>query len=107
MGAQVLLQQGSGPEGSRQSIASGLVADGRERGSGRNHPDLTQPIRSGDRTLRVMRIVLEWLGLVRPDPARKEPAVLPASAPYVVAAVIALTATGLAAFLRLIIGAMV
>jgi hypothetical protein len=27
MGAQVLLQQGSGPEGSRQSIARGLVAD--------------------------------------------------------------------------------
>ena len=54
-----------------------------------------------------MRIVLEWLGLVRPDPARKEPVAVPAYAPYVVAAIIALTATGLAALLRLIIGAMV
>jgi hypothetical protein len=54
-----------------------------------------------------MRIVLEWLGLVRPDPARKEPVPVPAYGPYVVAAIIALTATGMAALLRLIIGAMV
>ena len=54
-----------------------------------------------------MRIVLEWLGLVRPDPARKEPVAVPAYAPYVVAAIIALTATGLAALLRLIVVAMV
>ena len=39
MGAQVLLQQGSGPEGSRQSIARGPVADGRERWIGKNHRD--------------------------------------------------------------------
>jgi hypothetical protein len=54
-----------------------------------------------------MRFVLEWLGLVRPDPARKEPVAVPAWAPYAVAAVIALTATGLAALLRLVIGASV
>jgi hypothetical protein len=54
-----------------------------------------------------MRILLEWLGLVRPDPARKEPVAVPAHGPYVVAAIIALTATGLAALLRLILGAMV
>ena len=53
-----------------------------------------------------MRILLEWLGLVRPDPARKEPVVVPAHGPYVVAAIIALTATVLAALLRLVIGAM-
>ena len=54
-----------------------------------------------------MRLMLEWLGLVRPDPARKEPVAVPAWAPCAVAAVIALTATGLAALLRLVIGAMV
>ncbi|MDH4111168.1 MAG: hypothetical protein OEV60_00615 [Actinomycetota bacterium] len=52
-----------------------------------------------------MRLVLEWLGLVRPDPARKEPVAVPAWAPYAVAAVIALTATGSVALLRLILGA--
>ena len=54
-----------------------------------------------------MRLVLEWLGLVGPDPARKEPVAVPAWAPYAVAAVVALTATGLAVLLRLIIGASV
>ena len=50
---------------------------------------------------------------VQPSEARirdwmtAEPVAVPAYAPYVVAAVIALTATGLAALLRLIIGAMV
>ena len=53
-----------------------------------------------------MRIVLEWLGLVRPDPARKQPVAVPASAPYVVAAIIALASAGLAALLRLVVGAM-
>jgi hypothetical protein len=69
--------------------------------------DLAQPTGRRGRTLSVMRIVLEWLGLVRPDPARKEPVAVPAYGPYVVAAIIALTATGSAVLLRLIIGAMV
>jgi hypothetical protein len=51
--------------------------------------------------------MLEWLGLVRPDPARKEPVAVPVWAPYAVGAVIALTGTGLAALLRLVIGASV
>ena len=55
--------------------------------------------------LQVMRLVLEWLGVVPPDPARKEPVAVPAWAPIAVAAVIAVTATGLAALLRLAIGA--
>jgi len=52
-----------------------------------------------------MRIVLEWLGLVRPDPARKQPVAVPAWGPYLVAAVIALTATLAAALLRLMVAA--
>ena len=55
----------------------------------------------------VMRLVLEWLGFMRPDPARKEPVAVPAWAPYAVAAIIAVTATGSAALLRLVIGASV
>lgn len=51
--------------------------------------------------------MLEWLGLMRPDPARKEPVAVPAWAPFAIAAFIAVTATGLAALLRLIIGASV
>jgi len=54
-----------------------------------------------------MRFVLEWLGLVQPDPARKEPVAVPAWGPYFVAAIVALVATGLAALLRLVIGASV
>ena len=54
-----------------------------------------------------MRLMLEWLGLMRPDPARKEPVAVPAWAPFAIAASIAVTATGLAALLRLIIGASV
>ena len=54
-----------------------------------------------------MRVVLEWLGLVAPDPARKQPVAVPAWAPYAVAAVTAVTATGLAALLRIVIGATV
>lgn len=48
--------------------------------------------------------MLEWLGLVRPDPARKEPVAVPAWAPYAVAAFIAAAATGVAALLRLLVG---
>jgi hypothetical protein len=54
-----------------------------------------------------MRIVLEWLGLVRPDPARTEPAAVPAWGPTAAAAFIALAATGLAVLLRLVVGATV
>lgn len=54
-----------------------------------------------------MRLVLEWLGLMRPDPARKEPVAVPGWAPYVVAASIAVTSTVLAALLRLVIDASV
>lgn len=59
------------------------------------------------RTSRVMKLVLEWLGLVRPDPGRREPVAVPAWATHAVAAFIAMTATGLAALLRLLIGAIV
>ncbi len=55
----------------------------------------------------MMRLVLEWLGLMRPDAARKEPVAVPSWAPYAVAAVIAVAATALAALLRLVIGASV
>lgn len=89
MGAQVLLQQGSGREGSRQSIAR--ASTGAPRG-----PNTS-----------VMRLVLEWLGLVRPDPARREPVAVPSWGPAAVAAIIALTATGLAALARVIVGAIV
>jgi hypothetical protein len=54
-----------------------------------------------------MKLVLEWLGLVRPEPGRREPVALPAWAPYAVAAIIAMAATGLAALVRLLIGAIV
>ena len=55
----------------------------------------------------MMRTMLELLGLVGPDPARKEPVAVPAWAPYVVAAVIAITAAALGALLRVVIAAMV
>ena len=54
-----------------------------------------------------MKLVLEWLGLVRPDPGRREPVAVPAWAPYAVAAFIALAATGLTALVRQLIGAIV
>ncbi|HVF08474.1 MAG TPA: hypothetical protein VNC60_07855 [Actinomycetota bacterium] len=54
-----------------------------------------------------MRLVLEWLGLMRPDSARKEPVAVPSWAPYAVAAVIAVAATAFAALLRLVIDASV
>jgi hypothetical protein len=34
---------------------------------------------------REVRVVLEWLGLIEPDRARREPAALPSWAPWVVA----------------------
>lgn len=80
---------GLAPRGSRDSVAE------------------AQPHTHSSRTFLVMRLVLEWLGLTQPDPARKEPVAVPVWAPYVVAATIAVTATGLAALLRLIIGASV
>jgi hypothetical protein len=51
-----------------------------------------------------MRIVLEWLGLVRPDPARRQPVAVPAWAPYAVAGSIAAIAAVVAAVLRFLIG---
>jgi len=33
-----------------------------------------------------MRLVLEWMGILRPDPRRREPVALPAWAPYFAAA---------------------
>lgn len=54
-----------------------------------------------------MKLVLEWLGLARPDRARKEPVALPAWVPFALAAFIAVVATGLTALLRLLIGASV
>jgi hypothetical protein len=33
---------------------------------------------------RELRVVLEWLGLIEPDRARREPAALPGWAPWVV-----------------------
>jgi hypothetical protein len=53
-----------------------------------------------------MRIVLEWLGLMRPDPARREPVAVPAWGPYAVAAVVAVGATAAAALVRVIVGAL-
>lgn len=70
-------------------------------------PDGAQPGGRERRTPRVMRLVLEWLGLMRPDPARKEPVVVPAWGPYVVAASVALLATATAALLHLVIGRLV
>jgi hypothetical protein len=55
----------------------------------------------------MMRIVFELLGLVGPDPARKEPVAVPAWAPYAVAAVIAIAVTGLGALVHVFIAAMV
>ena len=54
-----------------------------------------------------MRLVLEWLGLVRPDPDRKQPVAVPAWGPYVVAASVALGATATAALVRLIVGVLI
>ena len=55
----------------------------------------------------MMRAMLELLGLVGPDPARKEPVAVPAWAPYAVAAIIAISAAVLGALLRVLIDAMV
>lgn len=55
----------------------------------------------------MMRIVLEWLGLVGPDPARKEPVAVPAWGPFVVAAIIAIAATALGVILKVLIDATV
>ena len=55
----------------------------------------------------MMRIVLEWLGLVGPDPARKEPVAVPAWGPYAVAAIIAIAATALGVLLKMFIAATV
>ena len=88
-------------EGGRQSIATGDAA-----------PFFTASARlrcstDGSRgpNTAVMRIVLEWLGLVRPDPARRQPVAVPAWAPYAVAASVAMVATVVAVTLRLLIGA--
>jgi hypothetical protein len=55
----------------------------------------------------MMRTMLELLGLVGPDPARKEPVAVPAWAPFAVAAILALMATALGVVLRVLIAAMV
>jgi hypothetical protein len=55
----------------------------------------------------MMRVVLEWLGLVGPDLARKEPVAVPAWAPYAVAGFIAIAVTALGAILRVFIAATV
>jgi hypothetical protein len=54
-----------------------------------------------------MRLVLEWLGLMRPDAARKEPVAVPAWGPYAVAATAAVGAAAAAALVRLIVGALI
>jgi hypothetical protein len=54
-----------------------------------------------------MRLVLEWLGLVRPDPGRKQPVAVPAWGPCVVAAIAAIGAMATAALVRLIVGALI
>ena len=66
-----------------------------------------QPARRAGRTLDMMRVVLEWLGLVGPDLARKEPVAVPAWAPYAVAGFIAIAVTALGAILRVFIAATV
>ena len=55
----------------------------------------------------MMRIVLEWLGLVGPDPARKEPVAVPAWGPYAAAAFVAIAAAVLGVLLKMLIAAMV
>ena len=55
----------------------------------------------------MMRIVLEWLGLVGPDPARKEPVAVPAWGPYAAAAFVAIAAAALGVFLKMLITATV
>jgi hypothetical protein len=54
-----------------------------------------------------MRLVLEWLGLMRPDPARRQPVAVPGWGPYVVAATAAAGVTAAAALVRLIVGALI
>ncbi|MGB7806188.1 MAG: hypothetical protein WBM72_11375 [Actinomycetota bacterium] len=54
-----------------------------------------------------MRIVLEWLGLVGPDPARKEPVAVPAWGPYAAAAFGAFAATVLGVLVKVLITATV
>ena len=55
----------------------------------------------------MMRIVLEWLGLVGSDPARKEPVAIPTWGPYVVAAIIVISASALGVLLKVLIAATV
>ena len=53
----------------------------------------------------MMRSVLEWLGLVGPDPARKEPVAVPAWGPYAAAAFVAVAAAVLGVLLKMLIAA--
>ena len=55
----------------------------------------------------MMRIVLEWLGLVGPDPARKEPVAVPAWGPYAAAGFVAIVAAVLGLLLKMLIAATV
>ena len=55
----------------------------------------------------MMRIVLEWLGLVGPDSARKEPVAVPAWGPYAAAAFVAIAATVLGVLVKVLITATV
>lgn len=91
----------SATRGSRQSIAKPIA--GRLPIS----KVATQPRALLGRTLLLMRIVLEWLGLVGPDPVREEPVAVPVWAPYAVAAIIAIAATAPGVALRVLIDAMV
>jgi hypothetical protein len=77
------------------------------QGQPTEYSDPTQPAELCGRTLNMMRIVFELLGLVGPDPARKEPVAVPAWAPYAVAAVIAIAVTGLGVLVHVFIAAMV
>jgi hypothetical protein len=53
-----------------------------------------------------VRVVMEWLGLLQPDPSRREPVAVPAWAPYVFAASVALATGAIALFTTLIIRAL-
>jgi hypothetical protein len=53
-----------------------------------------------------VRVVMEWLGLLQPDPSRREPLAVPAWAPYVFAASVALATGAIALFTTLIIRAL-
>jgi hypothetical protein len=53
-----------------------------------------------------VRVVMEWLGLLQPDPSRREPAAVPAWAPYVIAASVALATGAIALITTLILRAL-